>query len=165
VTKKQARKSNAPLILATPHAHSDSESDEESSECKRGDEESDVDMEVAEPEPVKKKTTKKKTKAGSKRKKNIIRPKLQDEIRAVRKEVPNLDRVRWTIFLLMMMCANVTCKIRLFRAMWVVMKRKFTHVSLSRHQCNLLRAKDPKVRRARVCMTVAGLVLQGITGG
>ena len=28
----------------------------------------------------------------------------------------------------------------------------------------LLRAKDPKVRRARVCMTVAGLVLQGITG-
>jgi len=29
----------------------------------------------------------------------------------------------------------------------------------------LLRAKDPKVRRARVCMTVAGLVLQGITGG
>jgi len=29
----------------------------------------------------------------------------------------------------------------------------------------LLRAKDPKVRCARVCMTVAGLVLQGITGG
>jgi len=29
----------------------------------------------------------------------------------------------------------------------------------------VLRAKDPKVRRARVCMTVAGLVLQGITGG
>ena len=30
---------------------------------------------------------------------------------------------------------------------------------------NVLRAKDPKVRCARVCMTVAGLVLQGITGG
>jgi len=29
----------------------------------------------------------------------------------------------------------------------------------------VLRAKDPKVRRAQVCMTVAGLVLQGITGG
>jgi len=29
----------------------------------------------------------------------------------------------------------------------------------------MLRAKDPKVRRARVCMMVAGLVLQGITGG
>jgi len=29
----------------------------------------------------------------------------------------------------------------------------------------MLRAKDPKVRHARVCMTVAGLVLQGITGG
>jgi len=29
----------------------------------------------------------------------------------------------------------------------------------------MLRAKDPKVRRARVCMTVAGLVLQGVTGG
>ena len=29
----------------------------------------------------------------------------------------------------------------------------------------VLRAKDPKVRRARVCMSVAGLVLQGITGG
>jgi len=28
----------------------------------------------------------------------------------------------------------------------------------------VLRAKDPKVRRARVCMTVVGLVLQGITG-
>ena len=26
----------------------------------------------------------------------------------------------------------------------------------------MLRAKDPKVRRARVCETVAGLVLQGI---
>ena len=82
--------------------------------------------------------TKKKTKAGSKEKKNVIRPKLQDEIRAVCKEVPNLDRVRWMIFLLMMMCANVTCKIRLFRAMWVVMKHKFTHVSLSHHQRNLI---------------------------
>ena len=29
----------------------------------------------------------------------------------------------------------------------------------------MLRAKDPKVRCARVCMMVAGLVLQGITGG
>jgi len=28
----------------------------------------------------------------------------------------------------------------------------------------LLRAKDPKVRRARVCITAAGLVLQGIAG-
>jgi len=28
----------------------------------------------------------------------------------------------------------------------------------------VLRAKDPKVRRARVCITVAGLVLQGIAG-
>jgi len=28
----------------------------------------------------------------------------------------------------------------------------------------MLRAKDPKVRRARVCITVAGLVLQGIAG-
>jgi len=32
-------------------------------------------------------------------------------------------------------------------------------------RADLLRAKDPKVRRAWVCMTVAGLVLQGITGG
>jgi len=138
VTKKQAHKSNVPLILATPHAHSNSKSDEESSECKRGDEELDVDMEVAEPEPVKKKTTKKKTKAGLKGKKNVIRLKLQDEIRAVCKEVPNLDRVQWTIFFLMMMCTNVTCKIQLFRAMWVVMKHKFTYVSLSHHQHNLI---------------------------
>jgi len=29
---------------------------------------------------------------------------------------------------------------------------------------SLLRAKDPKVRRARVCITAAGLVLQGIAG-
>jgi len=28
----------------------------------------------------------------------------------------------------------------------------------------VLRAKDPKVRRARVCITAAGLVLQGIAG-
>ena len=28
----------------------------------------------------------------------------------------------------------------------------------------LLRAKDPKVRHAQVCMSVAGLVLQGVTG-
>ena len=28
----------------------------------------------------------------------------------------------------------------------------------------VLRAKDPKVRRARVCMMVAGLVLQGTAG-
>jgi len=28
----------------------------------------------------------------------------------------------------------------------------------------LLRAKDPKVQRAQVCITVAGLVLQGIAG-
>jgi len=30
--------------------------------------------------------------------------------------------------------------------------------------CPVLRAKDPKVRRAWVCITVAGLVLQGIAG-
>jgi len=82
--------------------------------------------------------TKKKTKAGSKEKKNVIRPKLQDEIRAIHKEVPNLDRVQWIIFLLMMTSANVDCKIWLFRAIWVVMKCKFTHVSLSCHQCNLI---------------------------
>jgi len=29
---------------------------------------------------------------------------------------------------------------------------------------SMLRAKDPKVRRARVCITAAGLVLQGIAG-
>jgi len=29
---------------------------------------------------------------------------------------------------------------------------------------SMLRAKDPKVRRARVCIMVAGLVLQGIAG-
>jgi len=34
-----------------------------------------------------------------------------------------------------------------------------------RRRAPLLRAKDPKVRCARVCMMVAGLVLQGITGG
>ena len=28
----------------------------------------------------------------------------------------------------------------------------------------MLRAKDPKVRRAQVCITVVGLVLQGIAG-
>jgi len=28
----------------------------------------------------------------------------------------------------------------------------------------LLRAKDPKVRHARICITAAGLVLQGIVG-
>jgi len=28
----------------------------------------------------------------------------------------------------------------------------------------MLRAKDPKVRHAQVCITVAGLVLQGIAG-
>ena len=28
----------------------------------------------------------------------------------------------------------------------------------------MLRAKDPKVRHARVCVTAAGLVLQGTTG-
>jgi len=28
----------------------------------------------------------------------------------------------------------------------------------------VLRAKDPKVQRARVCITTAGLVLQGIAG-
>jgi len=28
----------------------------------------------------------------------------------------------------------------------------------------MLRAKDPKVRCARVCITAAGLVLQGIAG-
>jgi len=28
----------------------------------------------------------------------------------------------------------------------------------------MLRAKDPKVRRARVCIMAAGLVLQGIAG-
>jgi len=28
----------------------------------------------------------------------------------------------------------------------------------------VLRAKDPKVRHARVCITAAGLVLQGIAG-
>jgi len=138
VTKKQACKSNTPLILATPYAHSISKSDKESRKCKRGDEELDVNMEVAEPEPVKKMMTKKKTKAGLKGKKNITRPKLQDKIRAICREVPNLDRVQWTIFLLMMMCANVNCKIQLFRAMWVVMKCKFTHVYLSCHQYNLI---------------------------
>jgi len=30
--------------------------------------------------------------------------------------------------------------------------------------CSLLRAKDPKVQCAQVCITVAGLVLQGIAG-
>jgi len=29
---------------------------------------------------------------------------------------------------------------------------------------NVLRAKDPKVQRAQVCIMVVGLVLQGITG-
>ena len=53
MTKKQACKSNAPLILATPHAHNNSKSDKESSEYKRDNEESDVNMEVTEPEPVK----------------------------------------------------------------------------------------------------------------
>jgi len=31
-------------------------------------------------------------------------------------------------------------------------------------QLPMLRAKDPKVRRAWVCITAAGLVLQGIAG-
>jgi len=31
-------------------------------------------------------------------------------------------------------------------------------------ECVVLRAKDPKVRRAQVCITVAGLVLQRATG-
>jgi len=35
---------------------------------------------------------------------------------------------------------------------------------LTHKQAILLRAKDPKVRHARVCITVAGLVLQGIAG-
>jgi len=43
------------------------------------------------------------------------------------------------------------------------------HPATSNATCPLqqvmLRAKDPKVRRAWVCMIVAGLVLQGITGG
>ena len=56
-------------------------------------EESDVNMEVnmeaAEPEPVKKTKTmkKKQTKAGLKGKKKVT--VLQDKIRAIRKEVPN----------------------------------------------------------------------------
>jgi len=33
-----------------------------------------------------------------------------------------------------------------------------------RVKTEVLRAKDPKVRRARVCITAAGLVLQGIAG-
>ena len=43
---------------------------------------------------------------------------------------------------------------------WIKERPRFTPFEVG-----MLRAKDPKVRRARVCMTVAGLVLQGITGG
>jgi len=49
--------------------------------------------------------------------------------------------------------------------MGLKMKTKGPSMAGLGDRCLVLRAKDPKVRRARVCMTVAGLVLQGITGG
>jgi len=43
--------------------------------------------------------------------------------------------------------------------------KKLSKRTRQKYEAMVLRAKDPKVRRAWVCMTVAGLVLQGITGG
>jgi len=43
--------------------------------------------------------------------------------------------------------------------------RCFALGSAGSGSASVLRAKDPKVRHAWVCMMVVGLVLQGITGG
>lgn len=50
-------------------------------------EESDADMKAIKRNP----TTKKKAKAGAKEKNKVSMPKLRDEIRVNRKEVPNLE--------------------------------------------------------------------------
>ena len=106
LTKKRVSKSNAPPIPAPLHTYHDGDPEDLDDDLssvsghKMGasgeDLESDIDMEVVDPEPEPVKTQKTKTKAvkGKKKvtkgKKKVTMPKLRDEIRAIRK-VPNSE--------------------------------------------------------------------------